>query len=371
MARYGKRDHGKGQVRFDASRGVWRGQVTIDGKRRSVSARTEGDARKKLDRLLTGEDTPAAEGDGAVKVGEWLTLWVEELADTDTENNRKNRQWAIAKLSALHGKRMDDLRTPEVEKVLKGYAAKGMRKSSIVRMRSVLGMAYNTYNGRNGRTFNPAHGATFGKTKPSKPKRALTPKQAGALLKVADCEPRYGILVHLGLWLGLRPGEVAGLTWENVDLATGELSVVQMRRREETTGALTMANPKADSFRCLIAPPPLLDALRRHKGAQAAAGLWAHNGLVVCTSAGGPLDPSNVRREVKRMAAAAGIKFALTPNELRHTAATLLVNSGTPRVTVADMLGHVDTRMVDKHYRHKELRPVDTSAAMVAAVAAS
>lgn len=368
MPRYRTRAKGEGTYRKDERYNVYRGRIMRHGKQHNLTAATEGEINALLDAIVNEGEAP--EADGNPTVGAWLDVWVEELADTETESNRSNRKWAIAKLSALHGKRMNDLRTPDVEQVLRGYAAKGMRANSIVRIRSVLNQAYKTYNGRNGRTYNPAYGATYGKTKPKKAKHALTPKQAAALLEVADTEPRYGIVLHLGLWLGLRPGEVAGLSWDNVNLTTGELSVVQARRREDD-GTLTMAAPKSDSYRALIAPPPLLDALRQHKAGQVRAGLWAHNGLVLCTQEGGPLDPSNVRREVKRMAEAAGITFALTPNELRHTAASLLVNSGTPRVTVADMLGHVDTRMVDKHYRHKELRPVDTSAAMVAAVAAS
>ena len=366
MARYGKREHGTGQVFRDKARGRWRGQVTIDGKRRSVSGATEGEARRKLDALLAGAAS-AADDDENPTLGAWLAYWVDELADTASENNRYNRQWAAAKLSALHGRRMDALRSDHVEHVLRGYAAKGMAKSSIVRMRTVGGMAFDTYNGRNGRTFNPFRRAVIGTTVPRAEKQSLTPEQATALLEVAEATPRYGIMVTLGLWLGMRPGEVAGLTWDAVNLNTAELSVTQMRRRNPDH-TLTMAGPKSKSYRTLALPAPLADALRRHKAAQVREGLWAHKGLVVCTTHGAPLDPSNARREVRKMAEAAGIFFALTPNELRHTAATLLVEAGVPLVTVADMLGHKDVRMLANHYRHKVARVVDTSAAMSAMI---
>ena len=42
-----------------------------------------------------------------------------------------------------------------------------------------------------------------------------------------------------------------------------------------------------------------------------------------------------------------------TPNELRHSAASLMSNAGMPIEQVADQLGHKDLRMLQKHYRHR------------------
>ena len=40
------------------------------------------------------------------------------------------------------------------------------------------------------------------------------------------------------------------------------------------------------------------------------------------------------------------------PNELRHTAASLLSDAGVPLEHVADLLGHTNTRMLEQTYRH-------------------
>ena len=45
-----------------------------------------------------------------------------------------------------------------------------------------------------------------------------------------------------------------------------------------------------------------------------------------------------------------------TPNELRHSAASLLSASGVPLEVIADVLGHASTRMLEQHYRH-QVRP--------------
>ena len=51
----------------------------------------------------------------------------------------------------------------------------------------------------------------------------------------------------------------------------------------------------------------------------------------------------------------------LAPNELRHSAASLLVEAGVPLQQVADMLGHKDIRMLAQTYRHKIQGVVDVT----------
>lgn len=58
-----------------------------------------------------------------------------------------------------------------------------------------------------------------------------------------------------------------------------------------------------------------------------------------------PLDPANVRRAVRRIAGAAGIDGSVTPYDLRHTATSVLSATGVAPELLADLLGHVDTRM--------------------------
>lgn len=371
MAHYAKRPHGRGQVWKDDARGCWRGQVTINGKRKSVSGK-EGECHKALDHLLDGADEAHEEDDATV--GAWLTLWVDELAPTKDENTRQNRRDIIKRLEPLAAMRMDAVLSPDVERVLQADAARGYAKSTLVRMKSVLGMAYDCWNGRVQRTFNPARIAHVPPTKARTPKTSVTPEQAVALLEVAEETPRTGLLVTLGIWLGLRPGEVAGLTWANVDLDARELKVFQSRKRGPN-GELTMSDPKADSFRTLVLSPVVVGALRRHKHRQTIervrASHWEELDLVVCTRTGAPLDPSNCRREVKNMALAAGIKDRkVCPNELRHTAASLLVEQTGDLTKVADQLGHKNERMLIETYRTRLARTVDTSDAMTQALGA-
>ena len=87
---------------------------------------------------------------------------------------------------------------------------------------------------------------------------------------------------------------------------------------------------------------------------------WAD--LVFVTTSGTPVNPSNLRRTLDAITADSGIEGRVTPYSLRHTATSLLSAAGVAPELLADLLGHVDTRMVFKHYRH----PVSPSVSVAA-----
>lgn len=65
---------------------------------------------------------------------------------------------------------------------------------------------------------------------------------------------------------------------------------------------------------------------------------------------------------VGKLALAVGIPDHLNPYDLHHTTTSVLSASGVAPELLADLLGHVDTRMVFKHYRHPVTPAVDVAA---------
>jgi integrase len=236
-------------------------------------------------------------------------------------------------------------------------------------------MALDKWNDDNEWSFNPARRASIPKkATPKVERRTLTTEQARDLLSVTHTE-RHGIAVDLMLWLALRPGEACGVTWDAIDLDAGTLNVVQFRRVDFETGAMSYAPPKAKSDRPLALPAPLVDRLRAEWKRQASErlalppGVWIESGLVVATNVGGPIDPANLRRTVRRLARSVGIfdrkdERDLTPYELRHTAASLLVESGMALEEVSDLLGHANVRTLLESYRHRSRRVVSEHVAV-------
>jgi integrase-like protein len=61
--------------------------------------------------------------------------------------------------------------------------------------------------------------------------------------------------------------------------------------------------------------------------------------LVVCSSAGAPLQAGTVRRAFRRVTKKAGIGETWTPRELRHSLVSIISDRGVPLESIADLCG--------------------------------
>ncbi len=385
MARPRKLGYGEGSVYFDASKGVWRGAVTIDGFRRRVSGATRFDAVAALDELRSDVAQSIPTGDNT-RLSTWTEWWLETVGSAQedaTEATEYNYRWALAQTAPIGGKRLRELTTGDVEGLLRQLAIRkpakategraGRRgplaRSSLARVRFALGVVLEEAVRRDMIARNVARAARLPKkaAKPV-PRRSLTPYDAQALLWAAE-DRHAGPLVAVMLYCGLRPGEVTGLTWDCVDFRRDEL-VVRQSRKVHPDGTMVIGATKAHSDRVQRIPDspeaPVLSLLREHqveqKKRRLAAKAWEDFDLVFPNEIGRPIDPSNLRREIAGLCEEAGID-PISPNELRHSAASLLVNAGVPLEEVADFLGHANVRMLAQTYRHRVKRVVDLTAA--------
>jgi integrase len=194
--------------------------------------------------------------------------------------------------------------------------------------------------------------------------RSLTVDQARALLEAADGHPLEAAFI-VALTSGLRPGELLGLQWQDVDLEQGLLRVSRAVRR--VGGAVQLGPTKTGgSRRQLRLPAGGVEALRQHRARQIAQAdvmgeQWQDLGLVFATSRGTLLDPANLRRALRTVTEQAGLG-RWHPHELRHSAASLLSAAGVPLEEVADVLGHTSTRVTSATYRHRTTPTVDAAA---------
>ncbi len=187
--------------------------------------------------------------------------------------------------------------------------------------------------------------------------RGLTTSQAQAVLKAPDTQ-RLGALYVLALFLGLRRGELLGLRWEDIDLDSGKLEVVQTLQR--VGGALRLVPPKTEGSRRTVPLPPIcVEALREHKRRQFrersdAWPDWEDHGLVFPSRRGTPLEPDNLRRSwsvIRTAAGLPGVRF----HDLRHTCVTLLLGLGVPPHVVREIVGHSAIEVTMTIYAHASL----------------
>ncbi|MGX9687050.1 tyrosine-type recombinase/integrase [Deinococcus wulumuqiensis] len=100
----------------------------------------------------------------------------------------------------------------------------------------------------------------------------------------------------------------------------------------------------------------LVGLLRAHKARQDAEkaeleAFWADFDLVFPTTVGTPMLSTNLLRQFKEDATAAGLPI-IRVHDMRDTAASMMLASGTPLTLVSEILGHQDTSVTLKKYAH-------------------
>jgi integrase len=177
--------------------------------------------------------------------------------------------------------------------------------------------------------------------------------QTRHLLKTAaESEDRFEALYVLAVHTGMRPGELLGLRWEDVDLDAGSLRV----NRALSDGKLAETKTKRSRRRIDLSAGSVA-ALKAHHKRQLEervqkAGLWRDNGLVFPSTIGTPLSHRNLVRTFKRLLKRAGLPQSIRLYDLRHTCATLLLNSNVHPKYVQELLGHASISQTLDTYSH-------------------
>ena len=145
----------------------------------------------------------------------------------------------------------------------------------------------------------------------------------------------------LELTTGMRRGEILGLKWKDLNIETGELSIV----RQLTVKGLSVPKTKS-SIRTILLPPDMLDLLREMK--KTAKYAWIFPSPV---KEGEPRNPSAVTKRFNLLLERAQCKH-IRFHDLRHTFATMALENGMDIKTLSAMIGHVSTETTLNIYSH-------------------
>ncbi len=198
--------------------------------------------------------------------------------------------------------------------------------------------------------------------------RTFDAAQVRQLLAAAKGD-RLEALYVMAVSTGMRQGELLGLQWEDIDLGHG---AVQIRHQlQDVAGKLALVEPKTSRSRRRVDLPALaVVALLEHRERMRRQGRSIGEGYVFTDTEGGPIRKSNLRRrsfepllelqalreELRKEGVAEDALPKPLPrirfHDLRHTAATLHLASGTHPKVVQEMLGHSTISMTLDTYSH-------------------
>lgn len=372
--RRSKRPDGTGAIYEDNRRGTFVGEIWLDGRRRRVTGPDRTTVNKRL-RQLQRDHARNELTDGNATVSKAMENWSERVLAGKklAPKSRELYEWAIELIRAELGTvRLRNLSVDRVENALdelaEGSQGRPLSHRSLKLVRSTLAQALDNAKRRKLISGNPARDAVLPAAAPrAVPRQALTSDQAVELWKALGGEGTYGGMFRLQLCTGLRPGEAAGLCWDALDLDASPpvLHVRRAVRMDRNRIVLVDELKTSASNRTIVLPSDAVDVLKRQRAELVARALEDGRGVAadaLCfpTQAGTPTDPSKARRVLKAICAANDLP-QISPNEIRHSAASILIDRGVAIELVADLLGHTNFRMLAEHYRHK-LRPAAEAA---------
>lgn len=265
-----------------------------------------------------------------------------------------------------------------VENITKPMTRKTMREYALF-IRSTLEYAEENYN-----TQNPMHKipplGTRGKAVDTLKKSQISQLKEA----LNDCTMLEQVIVLSLLNSGVRRGELAGLTWENVDFEGGTLHICKSLLVFQDYG-YQLTTTKESNIRDVDVAPEYMAFLKEYykvwkaqkklmgaswqrnlekKSSRYASSLLALRGtnFVICNENGFPINPDSYGALVRRIGKRAGIE-GLHPHMFRHTFVSILLSNPNIGVaTVAAEAGHAQpsttlaiyTQVYDK--RREEIR---------------
>jgi integrase len=367
------REYGEGGLWYDEEHERWEmtveaGRDPVTGSRRrfKVRAATKPEVLRKVKEVRKQAELGVAPGAGSTTLAAFLDRWLKTVVAgrVGSENTIAMYRTTIKNHiePALGYVRVDRLTPEMVDDLLAAKAAAGLSRSYVGRMRTILADALRHAERRGAVARNAGALAVMPRTKPPTPRKSLTAEEARRLLEAAKDEHLYA-LVLVGLTCGLRPGELTGLLWRDLDLDSSAPSLTvsgSMKRLPDSTMVRGEVKRSSAGQRTMRLSPSTVDAFRDHEAHQAAQRLaagsrWVDNSLVFSSDIGTPLDLANLRKSFARAAKSAGVEGGFT-YLLRHSAVSLLIDAGAGIEEVADLIGD-DARTLYRHYRHR-VRPV-------------
>jgi integrase len=178
---------------------------------------------------------------------------------------------------------------------------------------------------------------------------------------------RYFALWRVAVVTGARRGELLAISWRNLDLDAGSVTIDRQLLPD-----LTFGPPKSkNGVRTITLDPVTIDALREHRSAQLverelAGSAYADQDLAFADPLGAPINPRTLTATFIRHRDAAGIEAGGVLHTLRHSACTTALVAGEPVHLVAARLGD-DAGVLYKTYSHVLPRSDERVASTIAA----
>lgn len=354
--------HVNGVSRYMAVVEVW-----SDGEKKTYSAgtyATKGEAEEAywtmaLKYADSPEDKKAAVS--RMTLQNWSETWLKQIQSKKKANTVSTYRYRMEHwiLPYLKKKKLSELTGPVLQVWLDdelGHLAYRSQKSALLTLSSCLRAAE-----ARGLCKNPCKGVVIERTDAQK--AAAEEEEAEASVWSFDEANQLlatgNPIVVLGIYGGLRRGEMLGLRWSDLNVLTGDLHVSRNVVQTSDLGVLWDERTKSGKSRDIKLPPDAVDALLRYKDSQEAAGV---TGPRIIQGR-----PETLSAAFRRLCKSVGVEVK-GPHSLRHQCASVLLSARVSPAAVAAHLGHASADITLRVYAHFLSQDEDVCASTLGAV---
>ena len=381
MAKINVRKRGNSwEFRFETARvGDKRTQVSKGGfetKKAALEAGTEA--------MNQYNNSGAVIEPSKISLSDYLDQWMEKyckvaLKPATVENYEKNIRLRIK--PALGQYALSSVKTASIQKLINDMFNEGYSRNTISTVKRILSGAMRYAIDTDGvllvnptaRVRLPSVRAVPENPTRSSPNVFIPPEMIDRIFARFPEGTSTFIPMQLGYRCGMRIGEAFGVCWDDVDFDAMTISIKRQAQWDVEKQQWYMTAPKYDSFRTIEMDERLGEILQREHEKQLRARQYygerytqlfvSVDGIINTTGEGNKIFPVAVREDgtyigPRTMQHASGVIHhelgypEFTFHSLRHTHATMLVESGAPIKYVQERLGHKDAQVTMRIYSH-------------------
>ena len=189
---------------------------------------------------------------------------------------------------------------------------------------------------------------------------ALSKSETTEFVNVIDTLPlMQRTMYYVVLTTGVRRGECFGLQWGDIDFTSGLMYINRNVTYTAQSGAV-IGEPKTENgYRIIPIATKTLNLLEEYKRAEAPK---AKDELIFHREESKymPRDPAYLTKHMSRLMRRQGLPN-MSPHDLRHTCASLLLQGGADIKSVQDILGHADARTTLNFYARSDIAQMRAS----------
>lgn len=169
----------------------------------------------------------------------------------------------------------------------------------------------------------------------------------------------YQCILMILLTAGLRRGESIGLKWQDIDFNENTISVERSATYTKETGTVVKSPKTVNSIRVIPMMVGVADMLVKLKEFRSKEypNVKIDETFLFCVEGNPfqPRDPNAVTRRLNYFVRNNNLPD-VSPHDLRHSCATLLLNCGADIKSVQEILGHANASTTLNYYVRSDLK---------------